>query len=189
MKIEIGQVPYIYPIPIVLLGANVHGIPNFETIGDIGLMGIHPALVFASSHKEHYTNIGILETNAFSINIPTTKMLKVTDYCGIVSGRDVDKSDLFSTFTGVTGAPMINECPVNLDCKVVKEFSIQHRQVFIGEVLQTYVSEKFVSEQKGKKIITNLNELDPILYALDNRYYSIGQGIGLGYEEGKDFKS
>ena len=187
MKIEIGQVPYLYPIPIALVGAVVQGKVNFETIGDVGLVGINPALVMISSNKEHFTNIGILETNSFSINFPSTSMLTLTDYCGIVSGKAVDKSHLFDTFTGSTGAPMISDCPVNMECNVIKEFSILHRQVFIGEVCQTYVSEEFMEEKNGKPALTGLEKLDPILYALDNQYYSVGKKIGVGYQEGKKF--
>jgi flavin reductase (DIM6/NTAB) family NADH-FMN oxidoreductase RutF len=189
MKVKLGTTPLIYPIPIILAGANVHGKPNFVTLGDVGLMGINPPLVFISSHRDHHTNIGISENQTYSINIPTTAMLAVTDYCGIVSGKEIDKSVLFETFYGeLETAPMIEQCPVNLECKVIKEFSIQHRQVFIGEVVQSYVDEGFVIEQNGRRNIADMTRLDPILYALDNRYYRIGASIGVGYQEGQAFK-
>lgn len=189
MKVELGAVPLVYPIPIILAGANVHGKPNFATLGDCGIMGINPPLVYISSHKEHHTNQGILENETYSINFPTTRMLAVTDYCGLVSGSQVDKSVLFETFYGELGtAPMIAECPVNLECRVVKEFSIQHRQIFVGEVVQAYVDDEFVVERGERKGVADMTRLDPIIYALDNRYYRIGETIGLGYQEGKDFK-
>ena len=126
MKVKLGTVPLIYPIPIVLAGANVGGRPNFATLGDCGVMGINPPLVYISSHREHYTNGGILENETYSVNVPSTDLLAVTDYCGIVSGREVDKSELFEVFYGELGtAPMIRECPVNLECQVVKEFCIE----------------------------------------------------------------
>ncbi len=189
MKIQLGKLPYVYPIPITLVGANVHGKPNFEVIGDMGLMGINPALVIISSHRDHYTNTGILENNTFSINFPTVSMLTKTDYCGTVSGRDVDKSTLFEIFYGETGtAPMIIECPVSMECRVVKEFSIQHRQMFLGEVVQCFASEEFVREKNGEKALADLTRLGPILYALDNRYYRIGEIIGEGYREAEKLK-
>jgi flavin reductase (DIM6/NTAB) family NADH-FMN oxidoreductase RutF len=189
MKIKIGPEPYLYPIPMVLVGALVTGRANFETIGDTGLMGLNPPLVYVSSHKDHFTNMGILESNVFSINVANMDLLARLDHCGIVSGKDHDKSALFQVFYGTTGAPMIDECPVNLECKVIKEFSIQHRQVFIANVIQTYVSEQFVSEQNGKRTISGLDKLQPILYALDNRYYSIGKAIGTGYKEGESIQT
>jgi len=113
-------------------------------------------------------------------------MMAIADYCGIVSGREVDKGILFEVFYGeLLGAPMIAECPVNLECKVVHEFSIQHRQVFVGEVLQAYASEDYTELRDGKRALPDLTRLDPLLYALDNRYYTIGKPIGFGYQEGK----
>lgn len=190
MKIPFGKVPYVYPIPIALLGANVEGKPNYATVGDFGLMGINPALVCVSSHRDHYTNRGILANSAFSLNFPTTAMLAVTDYCGIVSGREVDKGALFESFYGELGtAPIIRACPVSLECRVLQEFSIQHRQMFIAEVHCTYVEESFLVEKDGKRQIADLTRLDPILYALDNRYYSIGQPIGVGYNEARKLET
>lgn len=185
-KVNIGSIAYVYPIPIILCGANVRGRPNYATLGDCGLMGLNPPLVYVSSHRDHYTNVGILENGAYSINIPSTRLLAVTDYCGLVSGRSVDKSVLFETFYGELGtAPMIAECPVNLECRVVHEFSIQHRQIFVGQVVQVYVDDEFVTEQDGRRTLADMTQLDPILYALDNRYYRVGNVIGTGYREGK----
>jgi len=188
MKVKIGPAPYVYPIPMILAGANVHGKPNYELLGQCGLMGVNPAIVYLSSGKDHYTNIGILENGTFSINLPTTAMLAAADYCGIVSGHQVDKATLFESFYGELGsAPMIAECPVNLECRVIKEFSIQHRQVFVGEVVMAYVEEEFVTEEDGKRRVADMTQLDPILYALDNGYHRVGEQIGQGYEEGKKF--
>jgi flavin reductase (DIM6/NTAB) family NADH-FMN oxidoreductase RutF len=187
MKKKLGSLPYIYPVPIVLAGATVKGQPSFTTIGDVGLMGINPPLVFISSHTRHYLNEGILETGCYSINFPTTEMLPVVDYCGQVSGREVDKGALFEVFYGdLELAPLIEDCPVNLECEVVKEFKIQHRQIFVGEVAQTHVDQSLLSEKDGRQAIADLAQLDPILYALDNCYYSIGKSIGIGYQEAGD---
>lgn len=190
MKKKCGSLPYIYPVPIVLAGANVDGRPTFTTIGDVGLMGINPPLVYISSHADHYLNVGILENRCFSINFPTTGMLELVDYCGQVSGREVDKGALFEVFYGdLKVAPLIKSCPVNLECEVVKEFSIQHRQVFVGQVTQTHVEDVLVSEENGKIKIEGLEKLDPVLYALDNRYYQVGKSIGIGYQEAGKLKS
>jgi len=189
-KIKLGQIPYVYPIPIVLVGALVDGKPNFEELGDVAVMGINPAIVCISSGSDHHTNKGIIEHGTFSINFPTTDMLAITDYCGTVSGKDIDKSELFDVFYGdYENTPMIKKCPINLECKVIKEFSIQHRQIFIADVVQAYVNEEFVSEENGRKKVADLTKLDPIMYALDNRYYKIGEPIGIGYQESKKLKN
>lgn len=184
-KSTMGAVPLVYPIPIVLVGATVDGRPNFTEVGDCAVMGIQPALVTISRSATHHTTKGIDATGVFSVNFPSTEMLSLTDYCGMVSGRDVDKSALFSTFPGEeTQVPMIEECPVGLECRVVEVVQVEHRRLFIGRVLECYVSDEFIQDIDGKKKIANVCALDPIIYALDNRYYRIGEPIGTGYQEG-----
>ncbi len=191
MKVKLGDIPLVYPIPIVLAGANVNGKPNFATLGDCGVMGIKPPLVYVSLHKEHHTTQGILDTQTYSVNIPSTDMLAVTDYCGIVSGKDVDKAALFEVFYGdLETAPMIQACPINLECQVVHSFNIEHRHIFVGKVIQAYADEAYVTEKEGREgayVIADMTRLDPIIYALDNRYYKIGEAIGTGYQEGRDY--
>jgi flavin reductase (DIM6/NTAB) family NADH-FMN oxidoreductase RutF len=189
VKERLGAVPLVYPIPIVLAGANVDGRPNYATLGDCGVMGINPPLVYVSLGEKHYTTRGIVENGTFSVNFPSTDMLAVTDYCGIVSGRDVDKAALFTSFYGeLDTAPMIESCPVNLECRVVKDFRIEHRHIFVGRVVETYVDEAYVVERDGRTGAADMCELDPIIYALDNRYYRIGEPIGVGYREGRDYR-
>ena len=186
-KRAIGTVPLIYPVPIVLVGAMVEGRGNFSTIGDAAIMGIRPALVCISMNRTHFTTGGIQSSNAFSINVPTTSQVSVVDYCGIVSGKTVNKAELFTLFYGDGGAPMIEECPVNLDCTVEKEIQIEHRCIFIGRVVQTYVDEQFVDE-RDERTVAEMQVLDPIMYALDNRYYRVGGVIGTGYDEGRQYR-
>jgi flavin reductase (DIM6/NTAB) family NADH-FMN oxidoreductase RutF len=189
VKVKLGTVPLVYPIPIVLAGANVGGKPNYATLGDCGIMGINPPLVYVSLGEKHYTTQGIVENGTFSVNFPSTDMLAVTDYCGIASGRDVDKAALFESFYGELGtAPMIESCLVNLECRVIKDFFVEHRRIFVGRVVQAHVDERHVVERDGRRGITDMRELDPIIYALDNRYYRIGEPIGVGYQEGKGFE-
>jgi flavin reductase (DIM6/NTAB) family NADH-FMN oxidoreductase RutF len=184
-KKAIGPVPYVYPVPIVLVGALVDGRANYATVGDCAIMGIKPAVVVVSLGESHHTTRGILEHRTFSINIPHTGDLRLVDYFGQVSGRDVDKSKLVRSFSGRTKtAPMIESCPVSLECRVLSEVSVEHRRIFIGAVEEAHVDEAYIGED-GR--IAPLPQLSPILYALDNRYYRVGEAIGTGYEEGKSF--
>jgi len=184
-KRKLGAIPYLYPVPIVLVGAVVDGRPNFAEIGDCAIMGIRPPLVAVSLSAEHHTTRGILAHRTFSVNVPNTDLLGKTDRCGIVSGKDVDKSVLFEVEYGeTTTAPLIVACPVVLECRVVEEVEIEHRRIFIGGVLQCHVDETYVVEKDGRRSVAALTELDPILYALDNAYYSVGRCIGIGTREG-----
>ena len=97
MKLRLGTVPLVYPIPIVLAGANVDGKPNYATLGDCGVMGINPPLVYVSLGERHYTTQGIVENGTFSVNFPSTDMLAVTDYCGIASGRFISTRTTWSS--------------------------------------------------------------------------------------------
>jgi len=99
-KVKLGAVPLVYPIPIVLIGANTNGRANFTEVGDCAIMGIDPALVAVSLSATHHTTSGIDASKAFSVNLPSTDLLSLADYCGIVSGKDVDKSHLFTVFEG-----------------------------------------------------------------------------------------
>ena len=186
MKVKTKPIPFIYPIPIILAGANVHGKPNYILIGDVGIMGLNPPLVYISSHVNHYTNVGILQNNTFSINIPNTPLLDKADYCGLVSGSEADKAALFTTTYGeLETAPMIDECPVSIECEVIKEFCIEQRQIFVGKVAATYINEELITKVGEKSTFADLTKFDPIIYGLDNLYYSIGEPIGTGYNEGQ----
>ena len=186
MKIDIGNIPYLYPVPIVLVGSTVEGKDNYAAVGDVAIMGLKPALMSVSLNENHYTTSGIIESGYFSINIPTSAMMKKVDYCGIYSGRDVDKSSIFILRNTEYGLSIIDECPVNIVCKVIKDFLIEHRHIFIGEVLKTYIDENYVDIDENSKKIAGMEKLNPLVYGLDNKYYTIGRQIGTGYKEGKD---
>ena len=187
-KRRIGAIPYLYPVPIVLAGAMVEGRPNYATIGDCAIMGIRPPLVAVSLGESAFTTKGILDVGSFSINVPATEQLPLVDYFGTVSGSTVDKSALVESVPGtLPDVPLLAACPVNLECEVLEECVVEHRHVFIAKVVETHVDERFVTDVEGRPRIAPLPELDPILYALDNTYYSVGKAIGTGYAEAAGF--
>src|SRR3972149_1934380 len=109
----------------VIAGALVNGKPNYITLGSYGGMSINPPIVYISINKSHYTNSGIKENGYFSVNIPSKNLVKETDYVGIVSGKDTDKSKVFKAFYGsVDKAPMIEECPVNILVKLTQTLDL-----------------------------------------------------------------
>jgi flavin reductase (DIM6/NTAB) family NADH-FMN oxidoreductase RutF len=187
-KRRIGAVPYLYPVPIVLVGSTVEGRANYATIGDCAIMGIRPPLVAVSLGESHFTTRGILDVGGFSINVPTTELLSLVDYFGSVSGKDVDKSALVESTPGtLPNVPLLADCPVNLECQVVEECKVERRHIFVARVVETHIDQRYVSEADGQTRIAPLKELAPILYALDNTYYSIGAPIGTGYAEASKF--
>ncbi|MFX1298215.1 MAG: flavin reductase family protein, partial [Promethearchaeota archaeon] len=115
-KVKAGSWSPLPIAPVVLVGANVNGKPNYMTIGYVGGVNTNPAIIMISS-AHHHTTKGILENGTFSINIPSSDQVIETDYCGVVSGRTIDKSEIFTTFYGeLETAPMIKECPITCEC-------------------------------------------------------------------------
>ena len=183
MKISLGAVNSLYPMLTVLVGANVNGRPNYITIAHVGIMDLQS--VSLGMAKSHFTNEGIRENGTFSINIPSADMVEVTDYCGIVSGREVDKGALFTNFYGALGStPMIEECPVNMECRLVRTVDFPKHDIFIGEVVQTYCSEGFLAEGG-----IDLMGVQPILFSMQDRgYWKIGPKFSQAWHAGKKFR-
>jgi flavin reductase (DIM6/NTAB) family NADH-FMN oxidoreductase RutF len=181
-KKKLSPKPYMYPKPAVLVGALVKGKPNFNTIANCGIVGWAPPMVFISSYKGHYTNIGIRKNKTFSVNVPSADMAKITDYCGIYSGRKVDKSEIFEVFYGdLVTAPMIQECPVNLECKLVRTIRFDEEEIFLGEIVVIYADEKCMTKNK-----LDIKKINPLIYSTsDKKYFRIGKEIGKAYSIGK----
>jgi len=136
MKIEIGVKNCLYPLPTVLVGTLVEGKPNYITIAHVGIMDLES--VSLGMNKRHYSNVGIRTNKTFSINIPSTKLVKETDYCGLVSGKDQNKADMFKTFYGkLKTAPMIEQCSINMECELVKTVDFPNHDIFIGKIVNT----------------------------------------------------
>jgi len=185
-KKKIGPSSILFPMPSTIIGANVKGKPNFLTVAYCGIVEAKPPLIMISLGKSHFTNDGIRENETFSVNIPSTDMVEATDYVGIYSGKDTDKSDVFNVFYGeLKTAPMIQEAPLNLECKLVKnvDLSIKH-DVFIGEVVQTHVKEDCLTNG-----VPDIHKVDPIIYATKiQSYVKVGDIIGKAWKIGKNYK-
>ncbi len=137
-------------------------------------------------HKSHYTNIGIRENRTFSINLPSVKMVKETDYCGIFSGKKVDKTKLFDTFYGkLETAPMIKECPLNMECQLIKTVDFPDHDVFVGEVVETYVDETCLTDE-----IVDFSKIQPILFVMNDRsYWKLGERFAKAWNIGNELKN
>jgi flavin reductase (DIM6/NTAB) family NADH-FMN oxidoreductase RutF len=172
-------------LPVCLVGANVGGKPNFQTIAWFNMVDYDPYLIGLSSEKSHHTNKGIKENKTFSVNIPASNMASVTDFCGIYSGKEVDKSMIFNVFYGeLRTAPMINKMPINVECKLTQTVKSHHADFFIGEIVGVYIENKYIVNDKP-----DLKSINPLLYedGLSN-YWSIGKLIAKAFDIGKRLK-
>ncbi|MDO8841379.1 flavin reductase family protein [Methanocalculus sp.] len=185
-KIPIGAKTFLYPMPTVLVGADVEGEPNYLTVAYCGIIHAVPPMISIALGKPHYTNIGIKQNMSFSVNIPSAEMVEVTDYCGIVSGRRIDKNGLFTSFYGRTKtAPMIEECPLNLECTVRQILDFDGtNEIFIGEIVEAYSRDEYLTNN-----LPDIEKINPICFSMhDNRYFSLGSYIGKAWQIGRDYK-
>lgn len=181
-KVKIKNYPMVSPTPVVLVGADVHGRPNYATVGAFGVVCMEP-IFYISLKETHYTTIGVRDNGCFSVNVPSVYMVQKTDYCGLVSGKDIDKSQLFTSFYDeLVKAPMINECPINFLCQVKQTMPICGFEVFFGEIVATFVNEQCLTEGVPDPL-----KINPTLLMGFN-YYSLGQPAGGVYKEGRKIK-
>ena len=186
-KIKTGAFIPLPVAPLVLVGANINGKSNYMPVGFVSGVNVNPAIICISLNNNHYTAKGIIENSTFSINIPSAKYVIETDYCGLVSGRSVDKSNMFTTFYGeLETAPMIEEFPITCECKYIGqkiEFSMD--TIYFGEIVQVYIDKEIVGEDRKIDIV----KADPICFSgLENKYRSLGNDIGQGWSVGKHYK-
>ncbi len=183
-KMKISSRTYLYPMPTLLLGADVNGKANFMVVAYSGIVNHYPPMIEVASGKGHYTNIGIKENKTFSINHPSDDMLKVTDYCGLVSGKRVDKSKIFKAFYGeLKTAPMIEECPLNLECKLKDTLSYGGNEIFIGEIVEAYSDDRYLTNN-----LPDISKIKPIIFSMhDNNYWKLGEHLGKAWSIGKDY--
>jgi len=186
-KITLGPQRLMYPRPALLVGASVDGRPNFMTVGGGGVANGEPPMISVPIRHRRYTLKGILQNWTFSINTPSVDLVKETDYCGMVSGSDVDKVETcnFKVFYGHLGsAPLIEQCPVALECKVVHVLNLGSHCLVIGQVEESYVSEDCLTD--GKPDATKINA---IIYSLEQQLYlAFGQVIARAFSVGKELK-
>jgi flavin reductase (DIM6/NTAB) family NADH-FMN oxidoreductase RutF len=181
MKTELGVKNCLYPLPTVIVGATVKGKPNYVTIAHVGIMDLES--VSLGMNKRHYTNAGIKAAKTFSINIPSTKMVKETDHCGLVSVRTQNKADLFKTFyVKLKTAPMIEQCSINMECELVKTVDFPNHDVFIGKIINTFCEETVLTDGE-----VDIVKVQPILFVMNNQsYYGIGEKLAKAWSIGKE---
>ena len=179
-KIKLDNRP-VGPFPAMLVGAAVNGRPTYTAVGAGGCACLDPVLC-VSLKDTHYITQGIVQTGCFSVNIPSAPQVKEMDYCGIVSGRDVDKSTLFTPFYDSAGpAPMIGECPLCFLCKVCGSKEIRGFTMFFGEIVAAYADEDCLANGRPDPI-----KIDPIIM-MGFHYCGLKGIIGQPFAEGKKF--
>lgn len=167
----------LYPVPPVLVTvSDGKGKDNIFTVAWTGTVCTNPPMVSISVRKERYSFPMILETGEFVINLPTSDLAEAVDYCGVRSGRDVDKfaaMKLTKEACDLVKAPMIAQSPVSIECKVSHRMELGSHDLFVADVLRVHVSRSLL-DRKGKLCLEKAGLL----------VYSHGDYFSLGKKEG-----
>ncbi len=173
MKKDIGSVLALYPTPLVVVGAMVDGKANWLLAGHVGIIGHDRVMV--SMAKPHYTNRGVKENKAFSLNIVTEELLPAASYVGKVSGAKADNSGVFDFTTGETGAPLLSASPLTMECRVVDVYETEGFESFVAEIVHTFADESVLGAT-GK---IDYRALRPILFEMPTyEYLKTGDVLG-----------
>jgi flavin reductase (DIM6/NTAB) family NADH-FMN oxidoreductase RutF len=183
-KISIEPGPYIVPMPVVLLGAMVNDRPNFMPVAFLGIMNYNPPIVGAALSPTHHTCKGIEANGTFSLNLPGPDLVEATDWCGLHSGEQTDKSAAFEIFyEKLDTAPMIKQCRLTAECKVTKtvEFSID--KVYFGEIVGVYADKNAL---KGDA--PDWEKVAPLIFTFpDKGYWKLGDYLAEAWSAGTEF--
>jgi flavin reductase (DIM6/NTAB) family NADH-FMN oxidoreductase RutF len=137
LKEKLGATNALYPLVTAIVGATVDGKPDFATVAHVGIA--HLKGITLGMGNVHLTNQGIIENETFSVSLPSEDMVVITDHIGMVSGKKEDKSGLFDLFYGeLDTAPMIQQCKVTMECKLIEHVKLPTHDLFVGEIVGTY---------------------------------------------------
>lgn len=171
----------LYPLPVIMVSCKEEGKGlNIITVGWTGTICTNPAMVYISIRPERYSYDMIKNSGEFVINLTTKELVRELDYCGVKSGRDVDKfkeMKLTPVQGNMVSAPMIKESPVNIECKLKEIVKLGSHDMFIGNVVGVNVDKQYMN-QKGK---FELDKANPIVYS-HGEYFDLGRRLGsFGY--------
>ena len=169
-----------------ILGTHLDGRVNYMALDWLTRVNFKPALLGICVNKSNASHEAIMTTGEFSINIPSEDMVSITDYTGLVSGKRIDKSKLFNIFYGeLKAAPMIDDCPLNIECRVEQRVDLPTNSFFIAEIINIYCDENSMTDAKP-----DIAKIKPFVLTMpDNRFWAIGDCIGRAWHEGKKFSS
>ncbi len=171
----------LYPLPAVMVSvADREGRTNIITVAWAGTICTNPPMVSISVRPSRYSHHMIAETGEYVINLTTRELARAADYCGVRSGRDVDKwkeAGLTPLGSDVVKAPCIAESPVNIECRVVRTEQLGSHDMFIADVAAVHVDDQYM-DGKGR---FHLEDARPIVYS-HGEYYDLGERLGrFGY--------
>jgi flavin reductase (DIM6/NTAB) family NADH-FMN oxidoreductase RutF len=161
---------------------------NIVTIAWAGIVGGNPPMMALDIAQSHYSAPFIDKEGNFTVNVPSGKQAVETDYCGIVSGRQDPNKPATCGWTMVPStqisSPMIAECPLNFECRVVRKLEAGASKFYLAEILETHVDESAL-DANGK---IDAVALDPLIFTPDGQYFRLGERVAKAFSVGKTLR-
>jgi flavin reductase (DIM6/NTAB) family NADH-FMN oxidoreductase RutF len=185
-KKALGPTTQLYPMPALLLAVRTEGKgASVMTVAWAGIVGGQPPMVALEVGARHHTTPFLERERSFTLNVPSASMAVGVDYCGTVSGsRDPDKAVTCGwtllPSTHIT-APMIAECPLSLECRVLKRVEAGTGFFYLAEVLETH-ADVSVLDARGN---VSAGLLNPLVFTPDGFYYALGENLGKAWSIGR----
>ncbi|MDJ0763808.1 MAG: flavin reductase family protein [Myxococcota bacterium] len=191
MRKRIGPKPLIFPMPAVLVGTySEDGTPNAMTAAWASVCCHRPVCVGVAIRKSRLTFANLQQNQAFTLAVPNTSLAAKVDFLGIVSGAKEPKklsvADIETVKGDTVNAPILIDCPVNLECTLVEQVALGTHTFCIGEVLETQVDEAVLTDMGS----VDASRLDPLIYVTsESKYRALGEVVGQAFEDGKQYIS
>ena len=170
MKEILASSASLAPVPVVLVSAGNMENSNITTVAWTGIINSDPAMVYISLRPTRYSNSIITQTKEFVLNLPSDNLVCEVDFCGTKSGKDIDKyreCNFTKSHSNVISAPGIEECPINIECRVREVKHLGSHDLFISDIVSTSVNKELLTETKRISY-----EKARILTYADGKYFS-----------------
>ncbi|MCY3018255.1 MAG: flavin reductase family protein [Planctomycetota bacterium] len=189
MKKSLGPRTLAFTTPVWCIGTyDANDKPNVMTVAWGGICCSVPPCVNFSLRKATYTYECVLRHNAFTVNIPSARYVKEADFFGIASGKNTDKfkvARLTPVLSTLVHAPMVDEFPMVLECKLVFHHELGLHTIFVGEVLDVKCDESVLN----KSGLPDIEKVQPLVFSPDVRcYHSVGSLVGRAFEIGRTLR-
>jgi flavin reductase (DIM6/NTAB) family NADH-FMN oxidoreductase RutF len=189
MKISIPPKTILLPSPVLIIGTyDSEGKPNIMNAAWGGIASSKPPCISVSLREATLSYHNIIQTGAFTVNIPSEKYLKEADLVGLVSGREHDKfkeTGLTPEKSKLVNAPIVQEFPYALECNLVRQIELGSHTIFIGEIVGIIAD----SEVLSLKQLPDIEKVRPMMFAFGNMaYYNIGDKLGDAFSIGNELK-
>ncbi|TRX65660.1 flavin reductase family protein [Flammeovirga kamogawensis] len=182
MKKSVGKRPYLFPMPIGVIGSyDSSGTPNIMAASWIGIVNSKPLSIGVSLRPATYTYKNVMRTKSFTVNIANEKLISYIDWVGHYSGKDMNKFEKLSLTpvrSKLVDAPYVNEFPVVLECKVVNITNLGKHTHFVGEIMDVKVDTALLKDDN--KNLIDIYKLRPVMTGQGSGYFGIGQHLGRG---------